>query len=68
MPEIAVLVDLGGYFKGYLHIFQGKKVGPNNCAILQNYVKEYYAEMGWKCEPQATYMTHMTNIDLAASL
>ena len=35
-PEIAVLVDPGGYFEGYLTIFQGDNTGPHICAILHN--------------------------------
>ena len=38
-PKIAALVAPGGYFEGYLPIFQGDNTGPHICAIFYNYVK-----------------------------
>ena len=62
--EIAVLVAPGGYFNGYLPIFQGNNSGQHNCAIFHNYVKEYFVAMGCKLEPQALQMPHMNNPDI----
>ena len=39
LPKIAVLVAPGGYFEGYLPIFQGENAGPHICAIFHNYLK-----------------------------
>ena len=47
-PEITVLVAPGGYFEGYLPIFQGDNAGPRICAVFHNYVKEYCTAMIWK--------------------
>ena len=34
LPEISVLVAPGGYFEGYLPIFQVNNSGPHICEIL----------------------------------
>ena len=39
LPKLSVLVAPGGYFEGYLPIFQGGNAGPHICAIFHNYVK-----------------------------
>ena len=64
-PKIAVLVDPGGDFEGYLPIFQGDNAGPHICAIFHNCMKEYCAAMGWKWESQAPQMPYIKNLDLA---
>ena len=43
-----MLVAPGGYFEGYLPIFQGKNTSPHICAVSHNYVNEYLSKMGWK--------------------